>query len=128
MQTGIPVMWNSEVKEIIGEKTVKSVRIENNKTLAVTEMPADGLFVAIGYVPNNEIAKMMGLDLSNEGYIKVDLTTMRTSIPRIYAAGDITGGLKQIVVAVGQGSMAAMSAFEDIGSPHFVKQETEQRA
>ena len=112
------MLWNSEVKEIIGDKTVKAVRIENNKTKAVTEMAADGVFVAIGYVPNNEIAKALGLELTDEGYIKVDLTTMRTSMPNVYAAGDITGGLKQIVVAVGQGSMAAMSAFEDIGSPH----------
>jgi thioredoxin reductase (NADPH) len=122
-QTGIPVMWNSEVKEIKGEKTVKSVLIENNKSGAAAEIPADGVFVAIGYVPNNEIAKALGLELNDEGYIKVDLTTMRTSIPNIYAAGDITGGLKQIVVAVGQGSIAAMSAFEDIGSPHLAKQE-----
>jgi thioredoxin reductase (NADPH) len=126
-ESGIPVLWNSEVKEIIGDKTVKSVRIENNKTHAVTEMQADGVFVAIGYVPNNEIAKALGLELDNEGYIKVDLTTMRTSIPRVYAAGDITGGLKQIVVAVGQGSIAAMSAFEDISSPYWAKQEEAQK-
>jgi thioredoxin reductase (NADPH) len=126
-ESGIPVLWNSEVKEIIGDKTVKSVRIENNKTHAVTEMQADGVFVAIGYVPNNEIAKALGLELDSEGYIKVDLTTMRTSIPRVYAAGDITGGLKQIVVAVGQGSIAAMSAFEDISSPYWAKQEEAQK-
>ncbi len=125
-QTGIAVLWNSEVKEIIGEKTVTSVVVENNQTRAVTELPADGVFVGIGYVPNNEVAKALGLDLTPEGYVKVDLTTMRTSHPGIYACGDITGGLKQIVVAVGQGSIAAMSAFEDIGSPHSVKTEPEQ--
>jgi thioredoxin reductase (NADPH) len=122
-QTSIPVIWNSEVKEINGEKTVTSVVIENNKTGAVTELPMDGVFVAIGYVPNNEIAKGLGLEMDEQGYIKTNLTTMRTSIPNVYAAGDITGGLKQIVVAVGQGSIAAMSAFEDIGSPHPAKQE-----
>jgi thioredoxin reductase (NADPH) len=125
--SGIPVLWNSEVKEIFGDKVVKSVKIENNKTYAVTEAPADGVFVAIGYEPNNEIAKALGLELDSEGYIKVDLTTMRTSVPRIYAAGDITGGLKQIVVAVGQGSIAAMSAFEDISSPYWAKKEEAQR-
>ncbi len=122
-ESGIPILWNSEVKEIIGDKTVKSVRIENNKTHVVTEMPADGVFIAIGYVPNNEIARTLSLGLDEEGYIKVDLTTMRTSVPRVYAAGDITGGLKQIVVAVGQGSIAAMSAFEDISSPYWAKKE-----
>ncbi len=122
-QTGIPILWNSEVKEIVGEKTVTSAIIRNTKSDSVTELPADALFVAIGYVPNNEIAKTLGLQMTGEGYIKVDLTTMRTSVPNVYAAGDITGGLKQIVVAVGQGSMAAMSAFEDIGSPHGAMQE-----
>ncbi len=115
-QTGIPVLWNSEVREILGEKIVKSVKIEDKTERTLKEMPVDGVFIAIGYVPNNEIAKNLGLELDAEGYVKVDLTTMRTSVPGIYAAGDITGGLKQIVVAVGQGSMAAMSAFEDISS------------
>ncbi|OGW35438.1 MAG: hypothetical protein A2X58_11505 [Nitrospirae bacterium GWC2_56_14] len=113
-QTGIPVLWNSEVREVLGEKIVKSVKIEDKTERTLKEMPIDGVFIAIGYVPNNEIAKNLGLELDAEGYIKVDLTTMRTSVPGIYAAGDITGGLKQIVVAVGQGSTAAMSAFEDI--------------
>ena len=115
-QSGIPVLWNSEVREILGDKVVKSVKIEDKTAKKLTEMRVDGVFIAIGYVPNNEIAKSLGLELDEEGYIKVDLTTMRTSVPGIYAAGDITGGLKQIVVAVGQGSMAAMSAFEDISS------------
>ncbi len=115
-QSGIPVLYNSEVREIVGEKIVKSVKIEDKTAKTLSEMPADGVFIAIGYVPNNEIARDLGLELDAEGYVKVDLTTMRTSVPGIYAAGDITGGLKQIVVAVGQGSTAAMSAFEDISS------------
>lgn len=115
-QSGIPVLMNSEVREILGEKVVKSVKIEDKTAKTLTELPAAGVFIAIGYVPNNEIAKNLGLELDEEGYVKVDLTTMRTSLPGVYAAGDITGGLKQIVVAVGQGSTAAMSAFEDISS------------
>jgi len=94
------------------------------KTGAVKELPTDGVFVAIGYVPKNEIAKSLGLPLDEEGYIKADLN-MRTSIPMVYAAGDITGGAKQIVVAVAQGSVAAMSAFEDITSPYWVAKEKE---
>ena len=113
-QSGIPVLWNSEVREILGDKVVKSVKIEDKTAKTLKDMPVDGVFIAIGYVPHNDIAKNLGLELDGEGYVKVNLTTMRTSLPGIYAAGDITGGLKQIVVAVGQGSTAAMSAFEDI--------------
>jgi len=123
-QSRIPVLWSSEVKEILGDKLVKSVKIQDMKTGAVKELPTDGVFVAIGYVPKNEIAKSLGLPLDEEGYIKADLN-MRTSIPMVYAAGDITGGAKQIVVAVAQGSVAAMSAFEDITSPYWVAKEKE---
>ena len=84
-------------------------------------MPVDGVFVAIGYVPQNEIAKQLGLELDDQGYIKTDLMTMRTSLPNIYAAGDITGAPKQIVVAVSHGSIAAMTAFEDLTGPAWVK-------
>jgi len=120
---GIPALWDSEVREISGEKIVKSVKIEDKKTGKVTELPVDGVFVAIGYVPNNDIAKQLGLVLDEQGYIKTDLMTMRTSVPGVYAAGDITGAPKQIVVAVSHGSIAAMTAFEDLTSPYWLKQE-----
>jgi thioredoxin reductase (NADPH) len=122
-QSGIAALWDSEVREVLGDKVVRSVKVENKKTREATSMAVDGVFVAIGYVPGNEIAKMLGLELDEEGYIKADLTTMRTSLPRVYAAGDITGGMKQIAVAVGQGSIAAMSAFEDISSMKAEKKE-----
>ena len=104
------------MKEISGDKIVKQVKVEDKKTGKVQEMAADGVFVAIGYIPNNDIAKQLGLELDDQGYIKTDLMTMRTSLPGVYAAGDITGAPKQIVVAVSHGSIAAMSAFEDIAS------------
>ncbi len=113
-QSGVPVMWNSEVREITGDKVVKAVKIEDKKTGSVKEMPADGVFVGIGYIPSNELAKQLNLELDEQGYIKTDLMTMRASIPNVYAAGDITGAPKQIVVAVSHGSIAAMTAFEDI--------------
>jgi thioredoxin reductase (NADPH) len=91
-------------------------------------MPVDGVFVAIGYVPSNDLAKQLGLELDDQGYIKTDLMTMRTSMPGVYAAGDITGAPKQIAVAVSHGSMAAMTAFEDIASPAFMKLENAVKA
>ncbi len=122
-RSGIPALWDSEVREISGDKIVKAVKIEDKKTGKISEMPVDGVFVAIGYVPQNEIAKQLGLELDDQGYIKTDLMTMRTSIPLVYAAGDITGAPKQIVVAVAHGSVAAMTAFEDVSGSVWVKNE-----
>jgi thioredoxin reductase (NADPH) len=113
-QTGIPVLWNSEVQEIHGDKLVRSVKIVDRRSNTSVGMAVDGVFIAIGYVPNNELAKQLGLELDDQGYIKTDPVTMRTSLPNVFAAGDITGAPKQIVVAVAQGSTAAMTAFEDL--------------
>ncbi len=115
-QSGITALWNSEVKEISGDKIVKAVKVEDKRTGKVKDMAVDGVFVAIGYVPNIDLAKQLGLELDDQGYIKTDLATMRTSMPNVYAAGDITGAPKQIVVAVAHGSIAAMTAFEDLTS------------
>ncbi|MCX7794316.1 MAG: thioredoxin-disulfide reductase [Thermodesulfovibrionales bacterium] len=120
IKEGIKVLWNSEVIEITGDKIVKAVKIKNNKDGSIREMPIDGVFIAIGYEPSNRVANMLGLKLDEQGYIVVD-SHMRTSMPYVYAAGDITGGVKQIVVAVSQGSLAALSAFEDLKSPYWVE-------
>jgi thioredoxin reductase (NADPH) len=116
----IQVLWNSEVEEIIGEKTVRAVKVRNSRDGTAREVQADGVFVAIGYVPNSEIAKMLGARVDEWGYITVD-ARQKTSVPFVYAAGDVTGGVKQIVVAVGQGSVAALTAFEDLTSPYWKK-------
>ena len=121
-QSGIPALWHSEVREITGDKIVKAVKIEDAKSGKMKELPVEGVFVAIGYVPNNDLAKQLGLEIDDQGYIKTDLMTMRTSLPGVYAAGDITGAPKQIAVAVSHGSIAAMTAFEDLAAPAGVKQ------
>ncbi len=117
-QRNIPVHWNSRVKEITGTKVVEHVRLEDLKTGSTKDIKADGVFVAIGSRPNNDMAVKLGLELDPEGYIKVD-RSQRTSMPLVYAAGDIAGGAKQIAVAVGQGSLAAISAFEDLSNPYW---------
>ena len=122
-QANIPVMWNCEVREILGDKIVKAVKIEDKKSGDVQETAVEGVFVGIGYVPNNEIAKQLNVQLDEQGYIKTDLMTMRTSLSHVYAAGDITGAPKQIVVAVSHGSIAAMMAFEDLTSTVWRKLE-----
>jgi len=84
------------------------------------EIPTDAVFVAIGLHPNTAIATQLGLTLDARGFIQTDRAN-RTSIPRIYAAGDVTGGSQQIVNAVGEGSTAALSAFEDLTHPYWKK-------
>lgn len=115
---GIPIMWDSEIKEIKGNERVEQVVIFNKKTGAFDELPADGVFIAIGYEPAVELAKKIGVELNEEGYIKHD-QFHRTNIPGIYSAGDVEGGYKQIVTATGQGSAAAMTIFEDMINPYW---------
>lgn len=118
---GIHVLWNTVVEEIQGdEKRVTGLIVRNVKDDSVTELPVNGAFVAIGQKANTELATMVGLTLNEQGFVQVD-AAMRTNIPRIYAAGDITGGVQQIVTAIGEGSVAAMSAFEDISHPYWKK-------
>ena len=83
------------------------------KTGETDRVEVDGVFLAIGIVPNVEAVSHLGLAVEPGGYIRVDRLG-RTSIPRIYAAGDITGGVQQIVTAVSEGASAAMAVFEDL--------------
>jgi len=73
------------------------------------------VFVAIGEKANTEPAIALGCALTKEGDVTVD-ARMRTTVPRVYAAGDVTGGggARQIITAVGQGGLAAMMIFEDL--------------
>lgn len=116
----IPVIWNSIVEEIQGKNVVEKVTLTDIKTGKKSHVAAHGVFIAIGYEPKNEMARKLGLELDEQGYIKVD-GQMRTSKPFIYAAGDITGGFKQIVTAVSQGAVAALTVFEDISNPYWKK-------
>ena len=116
----IPILWDTEVKEIRGKERVEEVLLINNKTGASSTMKTDGVFLAIGYVPSVKLAQKMGVALTEDGYIQRD-TKHRTSIPGVYSAGDVEGGYKQIVTATGQGAEAAMSIFEDIINPYWLK-------
>src|SRR5208337_2634595 len=116
----IPVFLDMVVDRIYGKGRVDAVKLKNLKDGSFKEMIVEGVFISIGYTPNNKIAKMLNLDMDPEGYIKAD-RTQRTAMHMVYAAGDVTGGIKQIATAVGQGSVAAISAFEDLASPYWKK-------
>jgi len=113
-QKGVNFIWNSVVEEIFGDEMVKGVKIKNVKTGEIKEIKASGVFVSIGEEPNNELAKKVGAQLDEHGYVKVD-RLQRTSVKRVYAAGDITGGVRQIVTACGEGATAALASLEVIG-------------
>lgn len=117
----IPVLWNTEVREIRGEEKVKEVLLHNNRSGEDTVANVDGVFIAIGYDPQTELAKKANVELTENGYIKHD-SHHRTSVLRIYSAGDVEGGFKQIVTAAGQGAEAALSIFEDIGNSYQKRQ------
>jgi thioredoxin reductase (NADPH) len=119
----IPIIWNTVVKEIRGDKLVTAVLLENTRDKSQSTMAMDGVFIAIGYVPNNELPKKLGVMTDGEGYVKID-ASHRTNVKSVYAAGDITGGFKQIVTAVGQGAVAANTIFEDISKPYWKEKST----
>ena len=117
-EAGIPVLWNTEVKEILGDERVSAVELVNNQTQETSTLPVDGVFLSIGYTPAVALAKKVGVELTEEGYIARD-AKHRTNVPGIYAAGDVEGGYKQIVTATGMGAEAAMTIFEDIINPYW---------
>jgi thioredoxin reductase (NADPH) len=120
-ENGIPIMWNTEIKEIRGKERVEEIELYNNKTGETSTLKTDGVFIAIGYTPAVDLAEAIGLELSDDGYIKHD-GKHRTNIPGIYSAGDVEGGYKQIVTATGQGAEAAMTIFEDLINPYWLNQ------
>jgi thioredoxin reductase (NADPH) len=109
----IPIIWDSVVEEIKGDTVVKQVVLLNRKTDKVSTVDVDGIFIAIGDEPLNKVALNLGVEIDNEGYIITD-KYQRTNIFRVYAAGDITGGVKQWLVAASEGAVAALSAQKDV--------------
>jgi thioredoxin reductase (NADPH) len=106
----ISVMWNTVVEEIIGDgKKVTAVKLKDLKSNNVTEKKVDGVFIAIGHIPNTKIFEGI-IDLDEKGYLKAD-NRMRTNLPGVFAAGDVHDTIyKQAVTAAGMGCQAAMEA------------------
>ncbi|WP_461210670.1 FAD-dependent oxidoreductase [Desulfocurvus sp. DL9XJH121] len=122
-RAGIKVVWNTVVLSFEGgDDGLSAVRVRNVETGEESEIKTDGVFLAIGWNPDTELAEQVGLALDQWGYIKVD-RSMRTSIPRIYACGDVVGGVQQIATAVGEGATAALALFEDISNPYWTRAE-----
>ena len=103
-------IWDTVVEEVIGQELVKGLKLSNVKTEQRSILELDGVFVAIGFMPNSQCFFNI-LDLDDAGYVITD-ETMATSVNGIFAAGDIRrNSPRQIAAAVGDGVTAAMSAF-----------------
>ena len=109
----IEVLWNHELEEVVGEgdpKGVTGVRAKHVETGEITEVPAKGVFIAIGHAPASELVKDQ-LELHSGGYVKVKPGSTETSIPGVFAAGDLTDAkYRQAVTSAGMGCMAALDA------------------
>jgi len=106
----IEVVWNTTVSEILGEGAVTGVRLTDTVTGEEREMATDGVFMAIGHDPNTALFAGQ-VDLDENGYVLVAEPRTDTSVPGVYAAGDVTDTIyKQAVTAAGQGCKAAIDA------------------
>jgi thioredoxin reductase (NADPH) len=109
----IKVIWDSAVDEICGTENpnkVTHIRLKNVKTGALTDVPTDGVFVAIGHAPATELVKGQ-IKLKPSGYVEVAPNSTATSIPGLFAAGDVADETyRQAVTAAGLGCMAALEA------------------
>ena len=109
----VEVIWNSVLKEIIGIDNplcVEAIKIENQKNKKEIEIACKGVFIAIGHAPSNELI-LNQLETHNGGYVVTKPNSTETSIPGVFAAGDITDfKYRQAVTAAGMGCMAALEA------------------
>ena len=109
----IPTILNATIEEIKGDMLVESVVIKDTKTNEIKEIPTNGVFISVGYIPHTELAQQLGVDLDETGHIIID-KEQKTNIKYVYAIGDVCIGLKQWVVACGEGAVAATSAYHDL--------------
>ena len=105
----IEVIWDTMVEEVLGEDLVSGLRIRNRVTDEVSELPVEGMFLAIGHTPNTSIFADQ-IDLDEKGYILTGENTM-TSVPGVFAAGDVADHVyRQAITAAGMGCQAAIDA------------------
>ena len=117
----VEILWNTEVKEIKGANVVSEASLFDNRTRETKELEVEGVFIQTGEAPNSQLAKKVGVNVDEKGYIIVDVR-QRTNIAGVYAAGDVTNHpVKQVGTAVGQGITAALEAYGYIRQPYYYK-------
>lgn len=104
----IKIIYNAEIVEVLGGMKVEKVKLKDTVTHKLSEMPIDGIFVAISRLPNSKNFK--GIDIDEQGYIKVDKHT-GTNVEGVFVAGDVHNKYyQQAITAAGFGAMAALEA------------------
>jgi thioredoxin reductase (NADPH) len=112
----ISVLYNTEIDEVLGDSVVEGVRAVNNQTQEKIEIPATGLFIAIGHTPNTTLFKDV-LDMDEAGYLITKGKSTKTNLPGVFAAGDVQDKeYRQAVTAAGTGCMAALDAERYLGT------------
>lgn len=107
----IDFIWNTIVEEVLGRDKVEGVRLKNTQSGAISQLPIDGVFIAIGHKPNTDFLKGQ-LELDEKEYIVVHGET-KTSVEGVFFAGDVADKIyKQAVTAAGMGSKAALDVEE----------------
>ncbi len=105
-KSGVDIRWNSKVTELLFGQRLHGVRLTDTVTGAETDLPCEGLFIAVGRVPDTELFRGQ-VDMDESGYLTADETT-RTNIPGVYAVGDVRRKpLRQIVTATADGAVAS---------------------
>ena len=117
VEKGVIIIYDTHVESINGDQNVTYLDIHNVKTGEKSKLEVDGVFISIGEEPQNHFAKELGVKLDERGFIIVD-KEQRTNVKGIYAAGDITGGLRQVVTACAEGAIAALSSTEVLGKQY----------
>ena len=109
----IEIFKSTQTTAVLGDgEKVTAIRVKDRNTDTEREIKLDGVFVQIGLSPNSDLFRDQ-LELTARREVKIDETN-RTSLPGVYAAGDVSSvPYKQIVIAMGEGAKAALSAFDD---------------
>ena len=110
IDSGVSILFNSEVKAIVGRNFVEKVVVFNKKTGEENLLEIDGVFIYVGEEPQSGLAKKAGVLVDDEGFIIVN-RRQETNIEGVYAAGDVTGNVRQIGTAVGEGITAAVNSY-----------------
>ena len=106
----IGVLYNSVVEDVLGDEAVTGIRVRNLKDDTTAEIDLDGVFIAIGHNPTTGIFKGQ-IDLDDNGYVLTNPGSTRTSVPGVFACGDVQDPVfKQAITAAGSGCMAALEA------------------